>query len=146
MAYTTLVELKKFLPEHIIVDLTDDYNTNTIEGEITDEAIAQAQTTIDTYMRGRYPNEISDADVPDFIQDMATKIAVYNLYRRKLDLTMPDTINDDYKDTLKMLRDIQSGKLTPFPAADEPVIIVSNKTSDSRTYSSSVLDSYNTIH
>lgn len=146
MAYTTLENLKKYLPEHIIVQLTDDHNTNTIETEITDDAISQAQVLIDTYMRGRYPYEMDDDNVPDFIQDIATKIACYNLYRRKLSLTMPDQIMQDYKDSLKMLKDIQSGKLTPWPAVKEPTVIRSNKTSSSRTYNSTVMSAYHQIY
>lgn len=144
--YCTLIDIKKYVPEHVVVQLTDDYGTNSIETEITDDAIDQAGNLIDTYMRGRYEAEMAEADVPAFINDMAVKISVYNLYRRKLSLTMPDAIYTDYKNCLQMLKDIQAGKLTPFPSTSEPTVIRSNKTSSSRTYSSTVWNSYNSIH
>ena len=146
-AYCSLTDLKKFIPEHVIVQLTDDYNTNTIETEITDDAINQAGNTIDVYMRGRYPADMDDdTPIPAFINDLAVKLACYNLYRRKLSLTMPDSINDCYKEAIQTLKDIQAGKVSPFPATQEPTIIASNKTSASRTYNATVWGSYNSIH
>ena len=146
MAYSTLVNLKSYMPEHMIVQLTDDYNTNTIEQEIIDDAINQADVLIDVYLRGRYPAAIDEADVPAFIQDISTKLTAYNLYRRKLSLTMPDAIMNDYKTCMSILKDIQSGKMTPFEVVNEPTVVKSNKTSTSRTYNTTVLNSYNTIH
>jgi len=134
------------MPEHMIVQLTDDYNTNTIEQEIIDDAINQADVLIDVYLRGRYPAAIDEADVPAFIQDISTKLTAYNLYRRKLSLTMPDAIMNDYKTCMSILKDIQSGKMTPFEVVNEPTVVKSNKTSTSRTYNTTVLNSYNTIH
>ena len=134
------------MPEHMIIQLTDDYDTNTIEQEIVDDAINQADVLIDVYLRGRYPAAIDEANVPAFIQDISTKLTAYNLYRRKLSLTMPDPIMNDYKTCMSILKDIQSGKLTPFESVSEPAVVVSNKTASSRTYNSAVWGTYNSIH
>ena len=133
------------MPEHIIVQLTDDYNTNSICDEIVNDAISQADTLIDAYLRGRYPDEMT-SDIPGFIADISTKLTAYNLYRRKLTLTMPDAILNDYKTCMSMLKDIQSGKITPWPATQEPSVIVSNCTSSTKTYNSTVWGTYNSIH
>jgi phage gp36-like protein len=142
MAYVTIIELKKYLPEQTIMQLTDDENVGQICQEIVDEAIANAQALIDVYMRGRYPAEIADADVPPFIADMTAKVACYNLYRRKISLTMPEVITNEYKDCLSMLRDIQSGKVTPFPVVSEPTVIICNRTDVDKDFSESVWDTY----
>jgi phage gp36-like protein len=142
MSYTSLVELKKYMPSETILQLTDDANVGSIEEEIVDEAISQAQVMIDGYLKGRYPDDIADADVPALIQDIATKIAAYNLYRRKLATTLPEALSTDYKYAISVLKDIQSGKITPFPVADEPVVIKSNKTSDSKYYNTDKWGTY----
>jgi phage gp36-like protein len=142
MSYTSLVELKKYMPSETILQLTDDANVGSICDEIVDEAISQAQVMIDGYLKGRYPDDIADADVPALIQDIATKLAAYNLYRRKLATTLPEALSTDYKYAISVLKDIQSGKITPFPVADEPVVIKSNKTSDSKYYNTDKWGTY----
>lgn len=142
--YTTLTNLKKYLPGNVIEQLTDDAGVGEIQGEIVDEAIANAQVTIDAYCRGRYPSEMDDDDVPDLIVDIATKLTAYNLYSRRLITTLPDTITNDYKYCISMLKQIQSGKINPWPAADEPIVFVSNCDSTSRIFNSTVWDTYPT--
>lgn len=142
MAYTSLAELKKYMPATQIEQLTDDHGTGSIVTEIVDEAIAQAQKLIDAHLKGRYPDDIADVDVPALIQDIATKLTAYNLYRRKLFETLPESISKDYKYCIKTLEKIQAGKLTPFPEADEPTVIKTNKTSASRIYDSTLWATY----
>ncbi|HUU89246.1 MAG TPA: DUF1320 domain-containing protein [Candidatus Glassbacteria bacterium] len=139
-AYTDIIRIKKYMPEDVIMQLTDDNNVGQICQEIVDEAIASAQTIIDAYLRGRYPVEMETADIPELITDLTTIITCYNLYRRKISLTMPDTIINEYKYCMQMLKDIQSGKITPFPSINEPEIVVS-KTRD-KDFSTTIWDKY----
>lgn len=142
MAYTDLVNIKKRLPAHIIEQLTDDHGTGSVVTEIVDDAIATAQEEIDGYLKGRYPDDIADDDVPAMITDIATSLSVYNLYARKIELTMPDSIQLKYKNAIKQLERIQAGKISPFPEANEPTVIRSNKTVDSKTYDSDLWATY----
>ena len=142
MAYTDLSNLKKYIPSHVIEQLTDDDVIGEIQIEVVNEAIAHAQVVIDGYLRGRYPADMDDADVPELITDIATKLTGYNLYARKLITTLPETINKDYRYCIDTLKMIQSGKINPFPVADEPVIFKSNKTSSNKVYTSAVWDTY----
>lgn len=142
MAYTTLINLKKYMPAEQIEQLTDDHGTGSIIQEIVDDVISSAQEEIDGYLKGRYPDDIEDADLPPMIVDIATKLAAYNLFARKLSATLPPTIEKKYNNSISQLRLIQSGKLTPFPEADEPTVIKSNKTSDDKVYNSALWDSY----
>jgi len=141
-AYTDLVTIKKYLPEVTILQLTDDDNVGSIVQEVIDEAILGAQTMVDAYMRGRYPAEIAEGSVPQLIKDLTTKIACYNLFRRKISLTIPEVIVDDYKSCLSILRDIQSGKVTPFPVTSEPVVIIGNRTDVDKDFSSDIWEMY----
>lgn len=134
--------MKKRLPAHVIEQLTDDHGTGSIVTEIVDDAIATAQEEIDGYLKGRYPDDIDDADVPAMIQDIATTLACYNLYARKIELTMPKTLETKYKNAISQLVRIQSGKISPFPTVDEPVVIRCNKDSDSKIYDSDLWATY----
>jgi hypothetical protein len=76
------------------------------------------------------------------IVDLATRLSVYYLFRRKLQTTLPEAIARDHKDCMITLKDIQSGKITPFPTADEPTIIKTNKESTDRIYDSTLWATY----
>ena len=142
MAYTNLVNLKKYMPPEIIRQLTDDSGSGQIDTDIVDEMIDSAQKFIDVFLSGRYPADMDDADVPEMITDICTKLTAYNLYRRKLQLTLPETISKDYAMCITILKKIQAGKLTPFPVASEPTVVVGNKTATSKDYTSTVWDTY----
>ena len=142
MAYSTLVNLKCYIPADIIRQLTDDNNVGTIITETVDDAINQADNLIDAYLRSRYPADMLDADVPEFISDISTKLTAYNLYRRKLQTTLPEAILNDYKTSISLLKDIQSGKITPFSAGHEPAVVVSNVTSATKEYSKTTWATY----
>ncbi|RLJ09033.1 MAG: hypothetical protein DRP15_04300 [Candidatus Aenigmatarchaeota archaeon] len=142
MAYTTLALLKRYMPENKIMELTDDDGIDEISEEIVNEMIDQAQTIIDSYCRGRYPVDMSDDDVPELIQDIATKLTAYKLYARRLITTLPETLSRDYKYCIDMLKQIQSGKINPWPIANNPVIFWSNKTSSDKIYTRALLNTY----
>lgn len=142
MAYSTIIDLKKYIPAETIRQLTDDNNIGTIITEVVDDAISQADNLIDAYMRSRYPAEMAAADVPVFISDISTKLTAYNLYRRKLQTTLPEAIITDYKNSISLLKDIQSGKITPYQASSEPTVVVSNCTSTTKQYSKTTWATY----
>jgi phage gp36-like protein len=86
--------------------------------------ILDADSLIDTYTRGRYPANIPEVDVPPFIRTISTCFAIYNLYARKLILTIPEALELKYKNAIKTLESIQKGTVTPFPSEDEPQTVV----------------------
>ncbi|MCG7851453.1 MAG: DUF1320 domain-containing protein [Methanosarcinaceae archaeon] len=136
MAYSNIDDLKKYMRADIIRQLTDDNNTGEIDELVVDDVILQADTMIDSFLRGRYPVEITVVeDVPAMICDLSTKLAAYNLYRRNLILTLPESIAKDYKFCVDMLKQIQVGTISPFPSASEPAIFVTNKVAADKQYS-----------
>jgi len=142
MGYCSLTDLKKYMPANIIEQLTDDDGIGEINEEVVNNAISQAQVTIDGFCRGRYPAEMSDSDVPDMINDICTKLTAYILYQRRLITTLPETIKDGYKYSISTLKQIQSGAISPWPVASNPVVFKSDKTSSDRIFSRTVWDSY----
>ena len=141
MAYCDIEDLKTYMPERHLVQLTDQDDVNEIDLEIVDDAILRADNMIDAYLRGRYPVPITGT-VPQEIKDISTKLAAYNLYRKNMQLTLPDPVKDEHKQTMSMLKDIQSGKMSPFEAAVEPTVIVTNKTADDKIYDSTLWGTY----
>jgi len=142
MAYSDLQDLLKYMPRKVIEQLTDDDNIGDINEEIVDDIISQSDNLIDSFCRGRYPVEMDDADVPDMINDLSVKLTAYKLYARRLITTLPETIAKDYQYCMTQLKAIQSGKLSPWPVASNPVVFVTNKTSTDKIYNSTVLDTY----
>lgn len=138
--YSDLPALKKYMDVKEIVELTDDYNTGQIVIEIVDSKIAISDNTINGYLQGRYPINLTGSDIPLQLKDIGVKITAYELYKRRLALTLPDQIKDGYKTCIKTLEKIQAGKISPFPKSKEPVAVFCNKTSSDRVYNSTVLD------
>lgn len=118
MAYTDLTAINQSMPEQILIQLTDDNKANQVDVGVVAWAIEQAESTIDAYHRGRYPVDIPDGDVPEFIKVIATDIAIFRLYKRKLILTIPPPLQQCYDTAIKWLKDSQAGEISPFPESE----------------------------
>jgi len=132
MAYSTIDDIRKQLPEATIIQLTDDEKLNpaTIDPEDEDcvkiisridEAVAAADGTIDAYCQSRYVIPLSP--VPPKIRQISVDIAVYNLYSRKT-LSMPEIRTERNKESLRFLEKVADGKIrlgasSPLPADSE---------------------------
>ena len=125
MPYSTFVDLKNYLPESVLLQLTDDNNTDDIDQTKTEDCIRQADDLIDGYLRGRYTVPITGT-VPVLIEDISTKLAVYFLFKRSLILTLPGPIKDDYDYCMTQLNNIQKGRLSPFDVPENPTWVVTN--------------------
>ena len=104
--YCTLDDIKKMIPEVVIIQLTDDTGSQAVDTGKVDEAIAQAQGEIDAYVSTRYAVPLSPA--PDILRKLCVDIAIYNLYSRLVEL-MPATRRDRYNDAISQLNNIAKG-------------------------------------
>jgi len=125
MSYCDLTDLKNYIPADVIKQLTDDGDTDEIDIEKVSLAISEADDLIDGYLRGRYPVPIQGTP-PSLITDVSIKLSTYFLYKRSLMLTLPDPVKDDYQHGMMVLRDIQKGRISPFPETQNPTWFVSN--------------------
>lgn len=132
MAYSTAVDLKNYMPEAQLLQLTDDNDVDSIDVEKLDDAIRRADDLIDGYLRGRY--ELPLPTVPSLIQDLSTRLAVYFLYKRALYVMMPESVKDEYKDSSGVLEKIQKGKISPFATSKEPIFFKSSKAASDRIW------------
>jgi phage gp36-like protein len=109
-----------------------------------DAAIAAADELINGFLRGRYTLPL--ASTPPLLKDLSVDIAVYKLYDRRFSANMPDSIRAKYDNAVKLLVMVQKGTVelgVADPAeTDGGGSYQTNKTSDDRTFTKDVLDSY----
>lgn len=105
------------LEEDILIELTDDSGTGSVDADKVTRAIADADATIDSYCQGRYTIPLSP--VPDMIRQVSVDIAIYNLYSRRQD-SVPDNRLERYKNAIRFLDKVSKGQIslgatTPAP-------------------------------
>lgn len=109
MPYCTVADILAMMPENDLIQLTDDaaqpYMVNQAN---VDRAISDAGELIDSSLRGRYTLPLSP--VPGIINTLATDVAIYRLYARRVKLTPPPGVSERYTNAQKILDQIQSGK------------------------------------
>lgn len=110
MGYCTLDDLKKLLPEAILIRLTDDDGLGAIDTTRTDEAIASAAEETDAYIGGTVKLPITGT-VPPILGKINADIAIYNLYSRVKE-DIPKTRGDRYKNAIALLEKIAGGNLS----------------------------------
>ena len=118
MSYSVLDYIKKLIPEDTLIQLTDDDGIGTVNQGRVDEAIAQADSEIDSYCGGRY--SVPFATVPGIVKKISVDIAIYNLYSRRVEV-IPETRADRYKNAIRQLEGISKGVISigvdPAPSA-----------------------------
>lgn len=139
--YSTLEDIKKLLPEDIIIQLTDDENTGAVNQARVDEAIKAADAEINSYCATKYA--VPFATVPDIVNSLSVEIAIYNLHKRR---TMPEDIEKRYDKAIAKLKDISRGLITlgidPAPAATSEGVAETNKTESDRVFTRASLRNF----
>lgn len=111
MPYCTLNDIQATVPANDLIQLTDDTVPPVAVNQVNvDRAITDAGELIDGYLRGRYTLPLSP--VPGLVNTLAADVAIYRLYARRIKLTPPEGVTERYKNALKILEQIQLGKIT----------------------------------
>lgn len=105
--YCTLYDIKKQVQEATLIEITDDSLSGQINTDVVNETLSYADTLVDGYLRGRYTLPLQS--IPEIIRVIAVDLAIYRLYSRRFHTDMPDSINDKYKNAIKLLEQIQKG-------------------------------------
>lgn len=117
-AYCTLDDLKKSMSQETLIQLSNDFSSDTIDIDNVDHAIKQACEDIDGYLRARY--ELPLKTTPSTLQQIAINISRYYLYARRPEGPyLPEAVRDFYKEAIKRLEEIRDGKFTFGEAAGE---------------------------
>ncbi len=134
--YSSLEDLRKAAPERTLQQLTDDESGAEIQGEIVDEAIAASDEVIDAYLRGRY--ELPIPETPPMLKRLSVNITLFHLYARRPEGDIPDAVQMQYKEAVRMLEKIRDGKLTigesQGEAAPEGSVYRANKKASEKVF------------
>lgn len=111
MAYCTLSDITGVIPQRELIQLTDDdIPPAAVNQAVVDQAIAAADTLINGYIGDRY--SIPFTGVPELLKTIALDVVVYRIYLRRKKGDPPEGIKAAYDNSLKLLRDVQAGKLS----------------------------------
>lgn len=110
MAYAEKADIEKQVSSTTLAQLTDDTAGKTTDSKKISQAIENADETINSYLQSRYAVPLSE--VPKFIKSLSVDIAIFNLYSRRPEGEMPETVSIRYKNAIKFLESISAGKLS----------------------------------
>lgn len=108
--YCTLDDIKIYLPEDQLIQLTDDSNTGEVDATIVEAVINDASELVDGYLSALYVVPMEDS--PKLIKSITTDISAYLLYSRRLATDMPESLTTRYKNALALLERIKRGEIT----------------------------------
>jgi len=105
MPYCTLDQLTDRYSHALLVEISDraDAPTGTIDADMIDRAISDADALIDGYLARRYALPL--ASTPRLVTDLSLRISIYYAHGR----VAAEKITKDYEAAMKTLRDISNG-------------------------------------
>ena len=109
MPYCSITEIRKRCPELTLIQLTDDNNSGQINSDIITTAILDADAIINSYIMDRYLTPLPQTN--DLILKIAVNLALYFIYSRRYDDTIPAEVKNQFEESVNMLRDISEGRL-----------------------------------
>lgn len=107
MGYCTLDDLKNDIPEAELIQLTDDADAGVVDETKVADAIADADSEIDGYLRNRYDLPLSP--VPRILKKLSVGIALYYLFHRRQ--IQNEVIKERYDNAVKLLDRIAKGQV-----------------------------------
>jgi phage gp36-like protein len=106
--YATLDDLKKQIPEDMLIQLTDDAGSGVVDSTIVDAALETADVEIDGYIGVRCALPLNP--VPAIIVKQAIDLAIYNLYARRQG--PPDHWQRRYDNVIRFLGMVAKGDIS----------------------------------
>ncbi len=82
MSYSQLSDIQNLVPNDILIQLTDDANTGSVNAAIVTDCITEADNFIDSWIGSRYQLPLA-SPIPPMITYISVAIAVHRLYGRK---------------------------------------------------------------
>lgn len=142
MAYIDQEILERYISREELTRLTDDENTGNVNNQRLDEAINIASNEFENYVRDIYDITLFPSPLPDQLTQIICDIAIYNLYKRRYRLEMPESIVNIYNLAISQLSKIAKGELqVNLPKKTAAGFIKINKTEDDRIFNKDTLDS-----
>lgn len=107
MDYCTIEDIETQTSTPTLIQLTSDDEQEAVDRVVAQEAILYSSTLIDGYLRGRYTLPL-DAHFP-LLRILAIDLSIHRLYTRRMRDEMPEVIENNYKNAISTLKDIQKG-------------------------------------
>lgn len=115
--YCSVQDIINRISEEVLIRLTDDNNTGTVDESKVNEAIEEAVGEIDAYAQNRYTLPFNP--VPKIIKKLTIDLAIYSLFARRglnADNNEDQVIIQQRKDAIKFLENLARGLVTIGPA------------------------------
>lgn len=110
MDYCTIEDIETHISTPTLIQLTSDDGQEAVDRVVAQEAILYSSTLIDGYLRGRYTLPL-DAHFP-LLRILAIDLSIHRLYSRRMRDEMPEVIENNYKNAISTLKDIQKGVIS----------------------------------
>lgn len=110
MDYCTIDDIETQTSTPTLIQLTSDDGQEEVDRVVAQEAILYSSTLIDGYLRGRYTLPL-DTHFP-LLRILAIDLSIYRLYTRRMRNEMPEVIENNYKNAISTLKDIQKGVIS----------------------------------
>lgn len=143
--YCTIEDIQKEISRDTLLQLTDDNQIGEVDPTVTEEAIFYSETLINGYLQGRYNIPILN-EIPNILKILTIDLSIYRLYLRRFQTNTPDSISEKYKNSIRILEQIQKGIISLAIDSTGNVIQMAvyktNKTYRDRIFTKEVLDDY----
>lgn len=110
MDYCTVEDIETQTSTPTLIQLTSDESNEEVNRVVALEAILYSSTLIDGYLRGRYSLPLN-IHFP-LLRILAIDISIHRLYSRRMRNEMPEVIENNYKNAIATLKDIQKGTIS----------------------------------
>lgn len=134
--------LLKYIDEQELIRLTDDENLFSVNDERIDEAIKNACDEFNNYIGQVYDITALPVPLPAMLTQLIVDLTIYNLYKRRYRLEIPESLTAQHEATIDILRRIARGELTiiDIPRKNYAGFIKINKTDNDRIFGKETLD------
>ena len=104
-----------------LVQLTDDARSGQVNDEVVDQAIAEAEGTVESYLRTRYTLPVP---LTLKVRSLCLDVAIFQLYQRRTTTTggIYDVAKGAYEKAIAFLKDLSAGKAALDVAAAEETV------------------------
>ena len=110
MDYCTIEDIETQTSTPTLIQLTSDDGQEAVDRVVAQEAILYSSTLIDGYLRGRYSLPLN-THFP-LLRILAIDLSIHRLYSRRMRDEMPEVIENNYKNAISTLKDIQKGVIS----------------------------------
>lgn len=141
MAYSTDDDLFERMDQELVVQLTDDDNTGSIDQTVLTDKRSTCAELVDSHLRGRYDLPMNNP--PDLLADIEADLLVDKLYSRRANIEKPESVKADQKEAMKLLMAISKGDIElEDQQGPEGYSIQTNKDADDRKFPDSKWDRF----